>query len=491
MKTPSIITIISTLTLAAGCAHHERYASYDDSISSPAYGTTTYNSSQTYHNSGSASTSPDISAGTSANGAYGSQPGSPDYSASGSIWAAGDQNLTAQVQQSIYNDNTLVTIAPQIHVMARSGGTVVLSGKVPNNEQKQSIEQRVKQVAGVVNVRNNIQVGLDPTGRTGSSSHIYSNSISGAQTSVGAAQSDGGGQIVGGASSQVSPDSASGAAVSGQVDLQNKSWESKQLKPTSNSSANRQYGKDQSVVPAASPSQSDQASRGAVEDKYAAPSANNNQSSATGDAAAPSATVSGSKSAAINSALNSQAAQTPGASTSPRTSQSDVGTLPGATQSGSAAVSDTRDAKGGVGDSSAGSLNGQTSVTGSTGASSEGKGSTSDRSPSSLSGASTGSSSGISSGSKEGVSVQVQGTTDSDRALGQQITQQLRADSDLSAALPMLRIKIENGKATLRGNVKSEDQKKKVESTVQQVTGVSSVENQLRVGASTSSATNP
>ena len=48
----------------------------------------------------------------------------------------------------------------------------------------------------------------------------------------------------------------------------------------------------------------------------------------------------------------------------------------------------------------------------------------------------------------------------------------------------MLRIRIENGKATLRGTVKTEDEKKKIESAVQQVTGVTSVENQLRVGAS-------
>ena len=483
MKTPSIITVISTLTLAAGCAHHERYASYDDTASSSAYGSTAYNSSRTY-NSSSTSVSPGAS--TSASGVYGAQPGSPDYSSSGSISVASDQNLTAQVQQSIYNDNTLVTIAPQIHVIAQPGGTVVLTGKVPNDEQKQVIEQRVKQVAGVVNVRNDIQVSLDPTGRTGHSSRIYSNSISGAQSGLGAAQSDSGGQIVGSASSPVSPDATSSAGVSGQVDLQNKSWESKQLKPTSNSSANRQYGKDQSGATPVPATQPEQSSPAAVEDKYASPSANNNQSSATGDAAAPSTVVSssgtsadssGSKSAAVNAALDSQAAQTPGAATSPGTSQSEVGTLPGATQSGSASVSDTSNAKGALSDSSP--------------AAPEGKGSTSDRSPSSLSGASSGSSSGTSSGGKEGVNVQVQGTTDSDRALGQQITQQLRADSELSAALPMLRIKIDNGKATLRGNVKSEDQKKKVESTVQQVTGVSSVENQLRVGASTSGTTNP
>jgi osmotically-inducible protein OsmY len=499
MKTPSILIVISALTFVAGCAHHERYASYDDTISpGTAYGSTTYNSSRTYNNT-STSISPNVGSDVSGSASYSALPGSPDYSASG----PSDANLTAQVQQSIYNDNNLVTIAPQIHVLAQPGGMVVLSGKVPNDQQRQTIEMKVKQVAGVVNVRNDIQVGIDPTGRTGHSSRIYSNSISGAQSGVGAAQFDNGGQASGTASSQVAPEQTSRYATSGQVDLQNKSWESKQLRPTSNSSASRQYGNAPTAPEAAAAaSHPDQASQGAVENKSlnpatTAPSASGDNLSSTNDqssaasAAAASSSSQVSKPAAIDAALNSPAAQTPA---SGQSSQTAVGTLPGATRSGSAAYgADTNSAKGGVSDSTTGTLSGQSSATSATDSSSasatakEGKGSTTDRSPSSLSGASTGSS----SGGQEGASVKVLATSDSDRALGQQITQQLRADSALSASLPMVRIQIENGKATLRGSVKSDDQKKKIESTVQQVTGVSSVENQLRVSATASGTAVP
>ena len=75
-------------------------------------------------------------------------------------------------------------------------------------------------------------------------------------------------------------------------------------------------------------------------------------------------------------------------------------------------------------------------------------------------------------------------TTDADRTLGQQVVQQLKTDPAMADALAKVKFTIENGKVTLRGKVKSEDQKKKIESAVQQVTGVSSVDDQIQVGAS-------
>ena len=75
-------------------------------------------------------------------------------------------------------------------------------------------------------------------------------------------------------------------------------------------------------------------------------------------------------------------------------------------------------------------------------------------------------------------------TTDADRTLGQQVVQQLKTDPAMADTLAKIKFTIENGKVTLRGTVKSEDQKKKIESAVQQVTGVSSVDDQIQVGAS-------
>ena len=75
-------------------------------------------------------------------------------------------------------------------------------------------------------------------------------------------------------------------------------------------------------------------------------------------------------------------------------------------------------------------------------------------------------------------------TTDADRTLGQQVVQQLKTDPTMADTLAKIKFTIENGKVILRGTVKSEDQKKKIESAVQQVTGVSSVDDQIQVGAS-------
>jgi osmotically-inducible protein OsmY len=73
-------------------------------------------------------------------------------------------------------------------------------------------------------------------------------------------------------------------------------------------------------------------------------------------------------------------------------------------------------------------------------------------------------------------------TTEADRSLGQQIAQELKTDTTMAGVIPTLKITVENSKITLRGTVKSEDEKKKVESAVQRVTGVSSVDDQLVVG---------
>jgi len=106
-------------------------------------------------------------------------------------------------------------------------------------------------------------------------------------------------------------------------------------------------------------------------------------------------------------------------------------------------------------------------------------------------GFSSGSASGTSSGSGS-FNVTVQGSTDADQKLADQMRQDLRADTSLSGSSSRLRISLDNGKATLRGFVKSEEDKQKIEKAVQKVTGVTSVQNELRVSSSsTSGSTSP
>jgi osmotically-inducible protein OsmY len=80
--------------------------------------------------------------------------------------------------------------------------------------------------------------------------------------------------------------------------------------------------------------------------------------------------------------------------------------------------------------------------------------------------------------------VNIQAATEADRSLGQQILKDVRADTALVALVPTIKIKVDDGKVTLRGTVKSEQEKQNLEASVQKVSGVTSVDNQLKVSGS-------
>src|SRR5437588_12267051 len=117
MKIANRLTIVSSLLLVAGCAHHERYSRYNENNPS-------YSSSTTYTApSGAAteqSTTPSTGVGASAQASATTQ---------GQGFSDTDRTLTTQVQQSLYNDPTLDTVAPNIQITAPNG-TVTLSGNV-------------------------------------------------------------------------------------------------------------------------------------------------------------------------------------------------------------------------------------------------------------------------------------------------------------------------------------------------------------------------
>jgi len=84
-------------------------------------------------------------------------------------------------------------------------------------------------------------------------------------------------------------------------------------------------------------------------------------------------------------------------------------------------------------------------------------------------------------GTTDNLNSKVQGVTEADRTLGQQIVQQAQADTTVAALIPMIKIKVDNGTVTLRGKVKSEQEKQQVEAAVQKINGVSKVDNQLKI----------
>jgi osmotically-inducible protein OsmY len=81
----------------------------------------------------------------------------------------------------------------------------------------------------------------------------------------------------------------------------------------------------------------------------------------------------------------------------------------------------------------------------------------------------------------------LQGQTQNDRALVAQVQQNLSQDNTVSAIMPRVQITAQNGTVTLSGNVSSEQEKQRIETTVKGTGGVASVNNQLQISLSPTS----
>ena len=73
------------------------------------------------------------------------------------------------------------------------------------------------------------------------------------------------------------------------------------------------------------------------------------------------------------------------------------------------------------------------------------------------------------------------GGTDADQALADKIRASLQQDESLSSAAKKVQISIASGKVTLRGNVKSQAEKKAVEAKAREIAGAAEVESRLTV----------
>ena len=93
--------------------------------------------------------------------------------------------------------------------------------------------------------------------------------------------------------------------------------------------------------------------------------------------------------------------------------------------------------------------------------------------------------------SGDSFSASVQGATSADQPVAQKIIEKIRMEPSLAGVMPLVRISVEDGKATLQGAVKSDEQKQQLENTVQNVSGVTSVDNQLKVSATQNDSSNP
>jgi hyperosmotically inducible periplasmic protein len=74
-----------------------------------------------------------------------------------------------------------------------------------------------------------------------------------------------------------------------------------------------------------------------------------------------------------------------------------------------------------------------------------------------------------------------QSENEADRKITQEVRKSIVADDKLSTSAQNVKIITSDGKVTLRGPVKSEQEKKEIESKAKQVAGVKNVENQLEI----------
>src|ERR1051325_5376577 len=83
--------------------------------------------------------------------------------------------------------------------------------------------------------------------------------------------------------------------------------------------------------------------------------------------------------------------------------------------------------------------------------------------------------------SNTGVTASDQSNNDADRKVVQDVRKALTSDDSLSTSAQNVTVVSDNGKVTLRGSVKDQAEKQKIQDKAMQVAGVTNVDNQLTV----------
>jgi hyperosmotically inducible protein len=68
-----------------------------------------------------------------------------------------DRKITQEIRQAITSDDKLSTNAQNVKIIAKDGN-VTLRGPVKSEQEKVEIEKKAKQIAGVKNVENQLEV---------------------------------------------------------------------------------------------------------------------------------------------------------------------------------------------------------------------------------------------------------------------------------------------------------------------------------------------
>ena len=87
-------------------------------------------------------------------------------------YSQSDQALANQLEQALYNTPTVAPFAPNIRINVQNG-KVILTGNVPSEQDRQSVDNVVRNTPGVVSVVDQLGISTVPTGRVAETSRVY------------------------------------------------------------------------------------------------------------------------------------------------------------------------------------------------------------------------------------------------------------------------------------------------------------------------------
>lgn len=164
MRFSAKLAVISTLFAVLGCT--EPYRS--QTSTTPAYGSSSQVISSPPGQSSSTGGAYSGSTPTAGSQTYGTQSaGTQTYGTSSSSqqsYASTDQALTERVQEALRSNNSVSGFAQNLQVSVRNGA-VTLTGPVPGDQDRQTVDNLVRNVSGVVSVYDQLQVQPSATGR--------------------------------------------------------------------------------------------------------------------------------------------------------------------------------------------------------------------------------------------------------------------------------------------------------------------------------------
>ena len=156
MKTAYIVTMASALLLAAGCAHEEHTARTGENTTAPIY---TFYSGQTEDNVQNTSSSLSATANPGTAAYAGQAAAVPDRQS--------DNVIVAQVRETLLRDPEIAFVVPNLQITANNGA-IILNGSVQSEEQRRQVLAKVRDIPGVVNVNNQLNVMSGPDNSNGS-----------------------------------------------------------------------------------------------------------------------------------------------------------------------------------------------------------------------------------------------------------------------------------------------------------------------------------